>query len=149
VFKILRGCLGLAFIVCGAFLVHGAIKGDTGGIDWVTVKKEGQLLTQLQKEPRPAVIDFTAEWCSVCKVLDRKTFRTDRVIEKAAGFSMIKIDCTSPTEGIAALTEKYKVTGLPTVIFMDRKGKEIKDLRVTGFVSPSEMIARMDKTESK
>jgi thiol:disulfide interchange protein DsbD len=149
VFKILRSCLGLAFIVCGAFLVHGAIKGDTGGIDWVTVKKEGQLLTQLQKESRPAVIDFTAEWCSVCKVLHRKTFRADRVVEKAAGFSMIKVDCTSPTEEIAALTEKYRVTGLPTVVFMDRKGKEIKDLRVTGFISPSEMIARMDQTESK
>ncbi|MBW1897226.1 MAG: thioredoxin fold domain-containing protein [Deltaproteobacteria bacterium] len=149
VFKIIRSCIGLAFILCGVFLVHGAIKGDTGGIDWVTVKKGEQLLTHVQKENRPAIIDFTAEWCSVCKVLDRKTFKTDRVVEKAAAFSMIKIDCTSPTEEIAALTEKYKVTVLPTVIFMDRKGKEMKELRITGFVSPSEMIARMNKTESK
>jgi len=144
-FKIIRGCFGLVLILSGILLVHGAIRPEPAGIDWVIIHKEGQLTERLQKENRPAIIDFTADWCSVCKVLEQKTFSADPVIEKSKAFLMIRVNCTSPTEEVAALTERFKVSGLPTVVFINRAGEVISDLTVTGFLRPAEMLARMEQ----
>jgi thiol:disulfide interchange protein DsbD len=115
----------------------------------VIIRKEGQLTERLQKENRPAIIDFTADWCSVCKVLEQKTFSADPVIEKSKAFLMIRVNCTSPTEEVAALTERFKVSGLPTVVFINRAGEVISDLTVTGFLRPAEMIARMEQAAAE
>ena len=148
-FKIIRACLGFVLIFVGGFLVHGAIAPKSDGIDWVVIRKQAQLMERLQQDRRPAMIDFTAEWCSVCKAIDRKTFTDESVVEKSKEFLMMKVDCTAPNEEIAALTEQFKVSGLPTLIFITEEGKELSDLRGTGFLSPSEMLLKMEKTATQ
>ena len=148
-FKIIRACLGLILIVTGTFLVHGAIAPEGAGIDWVVIRKQSQLMERLQQDRRPALIDFTAEWCSVCKAIDRKTFTNETVVEKSKEFQMMKVDCTAPNEEIAALTEQFKVSGLPTLVFIARDGTELSDLRATGFLTPSEMLVKMEKTSTR
>ena len=45
----------------------------------------------------------------------------------------------------SVLTEKLKVSGLPTVVFISAKGDELHSLRAVGFLNPGEMLERMDK----
>lgn len=148
-FKIIRGCLGLALILSGTLLVHRAIAPESAGIDWVVIRKQSHLLESLDQDNRPALIDFTAEWCAVCKIIDRKTFTNETVLEKSKEFLMMKVDCTSPSEEIEALTERFNVSGLPTLVFLSRDGKELSDLRATGFLSPSEILEKMTKTAAR
>ena len=53
---------------------------------------------------------------------------------------------TEPPE-VEALYQKYKIQGLPTVIFIDSNGKVREDLTITGFMKPAEFVDRMKKVQ--
>jgi len=95
---------------------------------------------------RPAVIDFSADWCLPCLELERKTFSDPRV-EKALGDrTLLKADLTkvSSPESVA-LAERYAILGVPTVIFLDASGKERQDLRLVGFENAEKFLERLAK----
>jgi len=143
-FKIVRSTIGVLLIFSGALLVNAALQPEPSAIDWVHYR--GQSIEQLQEKNRPLLIDFYADWCAACKELDRKTFRDKKVVEKATGFVMLRVDCTSPDNKCTALTEKFRVSGLPTVVFISSKGEEIHGLRAVGFLGPAEMLRKMEET---
>jgi len=95
---------------------------------------------------RPVVIDFAATWCAPCLELDHKTFVDPRVREALSRRALFKADLTraASPESIA-LTEKYQILGVPTVIFLDASGNERRDLRLVGFEGPEEFLARLGK----
>ena len=142
-FKIIRGIFGILLILLGALLVNAAIQPEPSPIDWVYYRD--QSIEQLKEKNRPVLIDFYADWCAACKELDRRTFRNKKVVKKAIEFVMLRVDCTSPDNKCTALTEKFGVSGLPTVVFMNSKGEEIHGLRGVGFLGPAEMLRKMEK----
>ena len=141
-FKIIRGIIGCLLIFSGALLVNAALQPEPPAIDWVYYR--GQSIEQLQDKNRPLLIDFYADWCAACKELDRKTFRDKKVVETAMEFVMLRVDCTSPDNKCTALTQKFRVSGLPTVVFINNKGEEIHGLRAIGFLGPAEMLKKME-----
>ena len=50
-----------------------------------------------------------------------------------------KLDGTDGSDAFQALSEKYGIVGMPTVIFIDPRGFEVPE-RVTGAISADEMI---------
>ena len=142
-FKIIRAIFGVLLILSGTLLVNAAIRPEPPGINWVDYR--GQSVEHLQKENRPALIDFYADWCAACKELDRKTFRDQKVIDKSREFIMLRVDCTLTDDKCTALTEKFKVSGLPTVVFISSKGEDIHSLRTVGFLGPAKMLKKMEK----
>jgi thiol:disulfide interchange protein DsbD len=111
-------------------------------IDWVTSEKEG--LAAAKASAKPAMIDFWAEWCSICKKLDKKTYTDPEVVRESKRFINIKVDCTNrddPT--VRLLLGKYGIVGLPTLIFVSSDGTLLKDKTVTGFVDSSELLRIM------
>jgi thiol:disulfide interchange protein DsbD len=44
-----------------------------------------------------------------------------------------------------ALAEKYRILGVPTVIFLDAAGKERQDLRLVGFEDPEKFLERLSQ----
>ncbi len=96
---------------------------------------------------RPVMIDFYADWCIPCKELDKLTFTDNDIIELSKKFDLVKVDLTSGVEGeIQKLRDKYEVKGVPTIIFINAKGKEIKSLRTLGFVKSEKFIKKMQTT---
>jgi len=95
---------------------------------------------------RPAIIDFSAEWCLPCLELEKKTFADARVREALGRRALLKADMTkmSSPESIA-LAEKYAILGVPTVIFVDAAGTERQDLRLVGFESPEKFLERLSQ----
>jgi thiol:disulfide interchange protein len=57
---------------------------------------------------------------------------------------MVRIDCTSPDKICTALTERFKVSGLPTLVFIGAEGEERLSLRAVGFLGPDEMLKKME-----
>ncbi len=134
--------LGVALLVGG--IVYGA--GAAGareraraaeGLAWIGDEREALALAR--REGRPVVIDFWADWCTACKELDRGAWGDPRVRAALAPFVAVKVDATNDTPQTAALFQKYGVVGMPTVIFIDRTGREMP-VRVTGAVHPEEML---------
>jgi thiol:disulfide interchange protein DsbD len=95
---------------------------------------------------RPAIIDFSADWCLPCLELERKTFADPRVAEALARRSLFKADLTkiaSPES--VALSEKFGILGVPTIVFLDASGKERQDLRLVGFENAERFLERLSK----
>jgi thiol:disulfide interchange protein DsbD len=95
---------------------------------------------------RPAVIDFSADWCLPCLELEKKTFSDARVRAALGGRALLKADMTkiASPESIA-LSERYAILGVPTVIFLDANGNERQDLRLVGFENADRFLERLAK----
>jgi thiol:disulfide interchange protein DsbD len=107
------------------------------GFAWMS--DEAEALAIAAREGRPVILDFWAEWCVACKELDRIAWSDPRVQEEAGRFVAVKLDGTDGSEAFQAITEKYGIVGMPTVVFIDPRGREVPR-RVTSAVSPDEMI---------
>jgi thioredoxin len=86
---------------------------------------EGDLMAaqKVAKSTRKLVmIDFRAEWCGPCKMLDRTTWKDENVISTLKDKVVaIKVDVDENSE----LAAKYSIHSLPTVIFVDGNGNEV------------------------
>ncbi|MBW2171781.1 MAG: thioredoxin fold domain-containing protein [Deltaproteobacteria bacterium] len=141
-FRVIRAALGIVLIVSGAMLVQAAIQPESPGIGWVN--HEDRSIEDLQKENKPLLIHFYADWCAACRELEHKTFNDKRVVEKTKEFNMLKVNCTTPEKESAALLKRFNVSGLPTMVFMNPKGERLQSLRTLGFIGPVELTKRME-----
>ena len=116
-------------------------QGEIQEVKWNILTSVEAIDKSIKQENKPVMIDFYADWCAQCKELDEYTYTDPGLIELSESLNNIKIDLTKENEGI---TEKYNIKGLPVVIFMNSKGEEIKELRVTGFLKPEEFIERIN-----
>jgi len=83
------------------------------------------------------IIDFYADWCIPCKELDALTFSDAKVISALSDFKSLKVDMTkSLSDETTKIREKFKIIGMPTILFIDSKGNEVN--RITGFVNAEE-----------
>jgi thiol:disulfide interchange protein DsbD len=142
-FNIIRGIFGCLLILAGAVLVERAMHAERSAISWI--EYDNQPIEQFKSKNKPLLIDFYADWCAVCKELDRKTFSDSMVAEKSRGFVMVRVDCTLPDKKCTSLTKQFKVTGLPTLVFISAKGEELPGLRTVGFLGPSAMLKIMQQ----
>jgi thiol:disulfide interchange protein DsbD len=113
------------------------------GVQWHTYSD--QLLSKAVEKQKPIIIDFSAAWCAPCRELDEVTFH-DREVVKQTGrdFIMIKVDLTRKGDpDDERLLQKFEVKGVPTVVFLDRQGKERRDLRLVDFLPPDQFLVRM------
>lgn len=105
-----------------------------------------QALEIAVKEGKPVVIDFWATWCLACKELEHKTFSDPRVKDKLREFVTLQVDMTTGKDETAKEAHRrFKVRGLPTVVFIGRDGKERRDLRLEGFEPPESFLQRLEK----
>ena len=102
-------------------------------INWIPYSDD--VIKQAKNEKVPVLLDFGADWCGACHDLEAKTYSTPEFHELTQGFKLVKLDATLDNEPIRAILKRYKVQGLPTVIFIDRHGKELKDLTFTQFIT--------------
>ena len=95
---------------------------------------------------RPTIVDFSADWCLPCIELERKTFTDPRVAEALSRRALLKADITKiGSPETVALTEKFGILGVPTIIFLDASGKERTDLRLVGFENADRFLERLSK----
>ena len=115
-------------------------------VEFKKVKSEAELQQALAENNKPLVmLDLYADWCVACKEFEKETF-SDPSVQKAFGdMLLLQVDMTKNSEENRALMTKYKVLGLPTILFFSRDGKEIEGSRVNGFMPPVEFLQWIKK----
>jgi thiol:disulfide interchange protein DsbD len=133
-FRIFKIIFSLLLIVIAFYAL---IPSNKNSISWQHYKPE--IVNVSLSGSKGMIIDFYADWCIPCKELDASTFSDERVIALANHFVTIKADMTKSLSPEAeALRNKYNIVGVPTVLIIDDKGKEVQ--RLTGFVNADEFI---------
>jgi thiol-disulfide isomerase/thioredoxin len=108
-----------------------------------------QALVAAKSEGKGVIIDAYADWCIPCKELDKFTFTDADVRREAERFVMLKLDLTKddPATDAGRAKQRFAIQGVPTVVFLDGAGRELKGLRLAGFESAGDFLARMKKVE--
>lgn len=89
------------------------------------------------------VVDLWAEWCAACHELERQTFSHPEVKKQLTRFIPVRVDFTDDSDDSDRISERFKVIGLPTVLFLTPEGAEIPNSRITGFVPPDEFARHL------
>ena len=96
-----------------------------------------------RKENKPIMVNFYSERCGWCHKLDRTTYINLEVIELSKKFIPVKIDC----DRNRLIPAKYRIRGLPTILFIDSKGDVVHS--VVGYRKAKDFILEMKKALEK
>lgn len=94
-------------------------------------------MQEAQRLRKPLMVDFFATWCGPCKMLDAQTYTDKRVIAEAKNFVSVHID----VDKNAALAKKYKVNGIPNILFLRPDGSVAQS--EVGFIGPDDFVKKM------
>ena len=111
---------------------------------WESYSRES--LVKAREEYRPVFIDFFADWCEPCRELDAKVYSNPEVVRLSRRFVMLKADLTAGDDpAVEILMERYRIRGVPTLIFLRPDGGEMTSLRGTGFVTAGTFLDKMTR----
>lgn len=159
--------LGLALLVYALAAWVGALQGNSDplrplpqssavradsatGDGWLTLATTAELDAQLaaaRAAGQPLMLDWYADWCVSCKVFEREVFAHPQVAPRLAGYRLIRFDITDSNAEQRALLDRYQLFGPPAILFFDRAGNELKDVRVVGELDAREFGERLDRAE--
>lgn len=152
-FSVFRKILGVAGVALFLWLVvapgHTFVSiRPTARVEWLA--HSDVALEEAARDGVPVIVDFTADWCIPCKELDDKTFSDPRAVEKMSRFLAVRVDLTKGSSEYAKeLRRRYRVVGVPTVVFIGGRGKELPELRFVGFIGADSLLGLMDRAISE
>ena len=119
-----------------------------GQYDFVDVTGREALqsvLRDAQASGQPVLVDFFAEWCVACKVLEETTLSDADVLAAMQDKDMllVRADVTRITRDNQAIMADYNIFGLPSLIFLAADGEEVADSRVLGEMGPERFLTHL------
>jgi len=106
-------------------------------------------VADLEREVRAAsgakqgvLLDFSADWCTSCKEMERYTFTDPGVQSALAQASLLRADVTADNADDQALLRHFGIIGPPTIAFYGPDGKERSQYRVVGYMKADAFAAR-------
>ena len=117
---------------------------------WLTVTDVDVLKRQLEQAQQaglPAIVDWYADWCISCKVIERNVLEHPQVRElfQQGNYQLLRLDITENTVEHRALLNQFKLFGPPVIQFFAENGSELETLRVVGEVNATEFIERLNQ----
>lgn len=136
-------------------LVTGAGSGNAGNAataghaetGFVQVSEPAELRTLMAASAnsgKPIMLDFYADWCISCKVMERNVFSRPSVQSALSGFTLLQIDVTDNSPAQQALLDELGLFGPPAILFYDASGNELKPARVMGEMDREQFLAHIN-----
>ena len=75
----------------------------------------------LKETDKPLLVDFYAEWCGACKLMESTTLKDPTLLKTLKRFHFIKIDADVYPE----VVRYFNVVGMPTYIVLNKSGEEL------------------------
>jgi thiol:disulfide interchange protein DsbD len=98
-----------------------------------------------RKQGRGIMVDFSADWCTECRVMERNVFAKDVVRQQLRGMLLIRADLTHFDQSSKGLMQRFAVVGPPTIVFLNPDGNEIREARVVGDVGVDGFLSKVAK----
>jgi thiol:disulfide interchange protein DsbD len=95
------------------------------------------------------LVDYYADWCVSCKVMEKQVFARPDVLNSLAGVHLLRLDVTADSPASRALLQRYQVPGPPSLIWIGPEGNERRARRITGEVDASGFLQHWAQTRSQ
>lgn len=115
---------------------------------WVDVDGRQGLRDALARSAdanKPVLVDFFAEWCVACKVMEDTTLSDPRVLDAMAGYDLYRVDITEINQENQTIMADYDIFGLPSFVFFAPDGDEIPESRVLGEMDSERFLKHLDR----
>jgi thiol:disulfide interchange protein DsbD len=113
---------------------------------WQTISASAELdraLSEAKAAGQPVLVDWYADWCISCKVIERDVLPDPEVKRQLTGYKLIRFDMTESTAEQRALLDRYKLFGPPALLFFGKNGAERADTRVVGEINTEDFLKRI------
>lgn len=105
------------------------------------VKSLADLDEQIERSRNKYImVRFHADWCISCKEMDRFTFSDAKVQARLKEVVLLEVDVTDGTPDDTALLKRFKLFGPPGILFIDRQGQDVPDIKVIGFLNKNDFL---------
>jgi thiol:disulfide interchange protein DsbD len=140
IFPYLKKAVAVA-MVCGGIISLLVAMQQPSGIRWIPYDQSA--IASAAEQGKPVMIDFYAEWCAPCVVMEKEIFTDPEVIRLSRDVIAMRVDLTREKPFHGELLEKYQVRGIPTLVFLNREGVEEEGLRIKYLVTKPEVLDRL------
>ena len=93
------------------------------------------------------LVDFYADWCVSCHVIEREVFGDPRVASVLARMQVLRPDVTANDATDQALMRHWQVQGPPTLMLIAPDGREQRRIRVVGEIDADGFLARLQSVD--
>ena len=132
--------LALVLVMTGSF-------GNTsGGVRWIPYSPAA--LQRAEATHQPRLLEFTADWCINCKVLEETVYASPAVARSLsrAGVMAMQVDMTRSNPAGEALLTRYGGHALPYAVVVE--SDDHVQAQFSGLFDASELIAAVDRAHS-
>ncbi len=163
---LLRQGVALILLVYGIILMIGAALGNRNPLEpWgnlkvtsekislnvITVKSMMQLdeaLNQAKVQNKPTLIDFYADWCVSCVLMEEHVFQKPDVRNALSSFVYLRVDVTNNNDFDQAVMKRFNIVAPPTFLFFASNGQELLNERIVGEMSKKHFLEHINKIGS-
>jgi len=162
--------LGVALLVYGVSAWLGALQGQSdplrplGRLDaqvlpstganagWQTLDTPAALdaaLLSAKDAGQPLLLDWYADWCISCKVIEREVLQAPAVREQLSGYRLVRFDMTRSDAEQRTLLDRYQLFGPPALQLFAPSGEEWQDLRTVGETDAESFVKLLRQANSR
>jgi thiol:disulfide interchange protein DsbD len=125
---------------------------EQGTSNWQTISTPVELdaaLADARSSATPLLIDWYADWCISCKVIEHEVLDDATVIERLKGYRLVRFDITASNAEQRALLDRYQLFGPPALMFFGKDGIERTDVRVIGEINAADFAERVARANDR
>ncbi|MEO6677067.1 MAG: protein-disulfide reductase DsbD [Pseudomonas sp.] len=119
---------------------------------WQTVSTAADLdrvLAEAKTSGTPLLLDWYADWCISCKVIEHEVLNDPKVMDRLKGYRLVRFDVTASNAEQRTLLDRYQLFGPPALMFFGRDGAERADVRVIGEINAKDFAERVAKANDR
>ena len=129
--------------------VAGASTASTAHDAFITIKDPASLdreLASAKADGQWVMLDYYADWCVSCKVMEKQVFGKPQVMEALQGVRLLRLDVTADNVASRELLSRYQLPGPPSFVWIGPNGIERRGQRITGEVNAQTFLNNWNAT---